>query len=395
LTAGRSESARRFCCKLWPRLALPLSILHLTAGSDAGGLSRYIHDMAVACRADGHHVAVAGERGAWHWLFEQAGLTWIDQPLKQGPLALWKSARAVAEYVRANKVDVIHTHYRRPTLVARLANRRLNRAVPVLYTVHLSDLTLSGPMRWLSDFGDQTHVASTEARQWVIDQGRVRPERVSLIPHGVHVGQWPLTTSEPRRAAREKFALGEHDRVAAYVGRLDQRHPKNVPWLLDIAAKWKLEGRAPALKVLLAGEGPDEPMLRARIAAEGLGESVRLLGHQEPLAVYQAADLLMLPSGREGFSLVCAEAMCTGLPVLRTRTSGTADLIGAGGVDAGGWATSVEQDAYLAQAMSLLADPAVLMAARAPAASHIRSRFSFERQFEATIALYHQMAREQ
>ena len=30
---------------------------------------------------------------------------------------------------------------------------------------------------------------------------------------------------------------------------------------------------------------------------------------------------------REGFSLVCAEAMCTGLPVLRTRTAGTRELI--------------------------------------------------------------------
>ena len=46
-----------------------LSILHLLAGSDAGGLSRYVFDLCSALHAQGHRVAVAGERGAWHWLF--------------------------------------------------------------------------------------------------------------------------------------------------------------------------------------------------------------------------------------------------------------------------------------------------------------------------------------
>src|SRR5205085_11098493 len=53
------------------RLAMaqgPLRILHLTAGSDAGGLSRYIYDLSMAMIAQGHEITVGGERGAWHWL---------------------------------------------------------------------------------------------------------------------------------------------------------------------------------------------------------------------------------------------------------------------------------------------------------------------------------------
>ena len=34
-----------------------LRILHLTAGSDAGGLSRYIHDLSMAMTARGHAIA--------------------------------------------------------------------------------------------------------------------------------------------------------------------------------------------------------------------------------------------------------------------------------------------------------------------------------------------------
>ena len=36
-----------------------LSILHLLAGSDAGGLSRYVFDLCSALHAQGHRVAVA------------------------------------------------------------------------------------------------------------------------------------------------------------------------------------------------------------------------------------------------------------------------------------------------------------------------------------------------
>ena len=40
----------------------PLRILHLTAASDAGGVSRYLYDLCHACVAEGHEVAIAGQR---------------------------------------------------------------------------------------------------------------------------------------------------------------------------------------------------------------------------------------------------------------------------------------------------------------------------------------------
>src|SRR4051812_43549571 len=208
----------------------PLRILHLTAGSDAGGLSRYIYDLCDAMHARGHEVAVAGERGAWHWLFEKAPWPWIDVPLKGGPLALRRSACVLREYLRDHPVDVLHTHYRRATLVARRLQE--NARPPILYTVHLSDLSLAWPWRMFSDFGDHTHVASSEARRWVIERAGVAEDRVTLVPHGVHVEKFPVATESDRGAAREAIGVSSDDLVAAYVGRLD--HPKNVDWLMEV-----------------------------------------------------------------------------------------------------------------------------------------------------------------
>jgi glycosyltransferase involved in cell wall biosynthesis len=358
----------------------PLRILHLTAGSDAGGLSRYIHDLGTAMVAQGHQVTVAGERGAWHWLFERSALPWIDVPLKGGPIALWQAASTLRRWMQKNPVDILHTHYRRPTLVARWLQRSFK--IPVLYTVHLSDLALHWPWSLFSDFGDHTHVASREAKRWVIEDGHVPGDQVSLIHHGIEVSKFPLADEDTRRAARAALRLPQDTRVAAFVGRFD--YPKNEEWLLDVAE------RMPKLHVLYAGEGPHEPALRQRSGASiELAERVNLLGHRDPLVVYQAADALLLPSIREGFSLVCAEAMSVGTPCLRTKTAGTEELIQE---NVTGRSVAINHRAFVDAAVEFLSLPTEQLRRMGAAASqHVGANFTYDKQLERTIALYHRL----
>src|SRR5580700_9260768 len=177
-----------------------MRILHLTAGSDAGGVSRYIFDLCTAMSAAGHEVAVAGERGAWHDLFEGTPFPWIEAPLKGNPLTLMRAARSLREYLADHPVDLLHCHYRKTTLVARRIQKTIR--VPILYTLHLSHMPLGGAWRWLTDFGDFVHSPSGEGRQWLIEQACVPPERISVIPHGVHIERFPIATPEQKTRAR-------------------------------------------------------------------------------------------------------------------------------------------------------------------------------------------------
>jgi glycosyltransferase involved in cell wall biosynthesis len=361
-----------------------LSILHLLAGSDAGGLSRYVFDLCSALHAQGHRVAVAGERGAWHWLFDNAPFPWIEVPLKGSPLKLWQSHNVLRRYMRQNPVNVLHTHYRRATLVARAL--QYHRKLPILYSVHLSHITIAGPRRWLSDFGDYTHCAAAEARYWLVQEARVPAKRITYIQHGIDPAKWPLADDEARRAARASLGLSPSDRVAIYVGRLDT--PKNERWVVDVAAQSR--HTLPNLKILLCGDGPHESQVRKRIAADNLADRVFLLGHRDPLSVYQAADALLLPSAREGFSLVCAEAMSVGVPVFRTRTAGTQALVVE---DVTGRSVPIDQRAFVTGATDFLSLPtADLRRMGAAAADHVRRNFTFERQLEQTLALYRRIA---
>jgi glycosyltransferase involved in cell wall biosynthesis len=356
-----------------------MRVLHLTAGSDAGGISRYIFDLCAAMQAAGHDVAVAGEPGAWHDRFAKAPWPWIDSPLKGGPLTLMRAARGLRKYLAGHPVDLLHCHYRRTTLVA----RRLQKTfpAPVLYTLHLSHIPLGGPWGWLSNFGDHVHAPSSEGRQWLIDEARVPAERITLIPHGIHAERFPVPDAAARQAARAKLALAQEHVVALYLGRLED--PKNESWLIDLAESSRQS--LPALRVLLAGEGPNEGAVKAQIERRGLGDRVRMLGPREPLPLLHAADALLLPSAREGFSYACAEAMCAGVPVLRTRTSGTKELIVEGTT---GRSVAIERQAFLRASVEFLSDKADLRRMGVSAAEHIRHNFTFDRQLARTLEMY-------
>ncbi len=360
--------------------ARALRILHLTAGSDAGGLTRYLVDLSKSLRNRGHHITIAGERGVWHDIVEQAALPWIDVPMKGGPLALWRTLRVLHDWLASHPVDLIHTHYRRPTLVA----RRLQHGrtpPPVRYTGHLSDLSLAWPRRWLTDFGDHTHVASDEARDWVLNAGRVPRERITLIPHGIDPAQFPLAGDETKASAKTALGFTREAPVGAFVGRFD--NPKNEDWILDLAEASR--EKLPRFRFVLLGEGPHEPAMRRRIEAMRLNDRVKLLPRQNPLTLYEAADALLLPSEREGFSLVCAEAMSVGVPVLRTRTAGTAQLTHEGIT---GRSVPINRDAFIHEAIAFLSDHDALRRMGQAAAEHVRANFNFDQQVDQTVELY-------
>jgi len=98
-----------------------------------------------------------------------------------------------------------------------------------------------------------------------------------------------------------------------------------------VEAAVSLRERLPDALVLIAGTGPLQGELEARIAALGLGDHVRLLGFVPddmlPM-VYRAADVSVVPSSSlEGFGLVTVESLAAGTPCVVTPVGGLTDVV--------------------------------------------------------------------
>ena len=112
-----------------------------------------------------------------------------------------------------------------------------------------------------------------------------------------------------------------------YVGRLSQQ--KALPRLVQALAAM----RQPAAAVLV-GEGEARPAIEELLREYAL-TNVQLAGARhgtDLVESYRWADVLVLPSDKEGMPLVVLEAMASGLPVVATDVVGTRELLGDAGV---------------------------------------------------------------
>lgn len=86
----------------------------------------------------------------------------------------------------------------------------------------------------------------------------------------------------------------------------------------------------PDTTLLIAGDGPLMGKLQAQAQALGVQERVRFLGRTTQahlVELYNAADMLVLASSREGLANVLLESIACGTPAIATAVGGNAEVI--------------------------------------------------------------------
>jgi glycosyltransferase involved in cell wall biosynthesis len=156
--------------------------------------------------------------------------------------------------------------------------------------------------------------AASDAR--LIELGVVR-DKLGRWDRGVDVSRFDPARREPGRFGRGRVNV-------LYAGRLTVE--KGVDLLADafLAAR----ARDARLHLVLAGGGPEEERLRAR-----LGDAATFLGWldgDELATAYASADLLLFCSQTDTFGQVVLEAQASGLPVVAVGVGGPAELIEPG-----------------------------------------------------------------
>jgi glycosyltransferase involved in cell wall biosynthesis len=113
-----------------------------------------------------------------------------------------------------------------------------------------------------------------------------------------------------------------------YLGRFVAK--KRVVPLVEAYAAYVERAGAGARRLVLAGDGPEEPAIRAAVARLGLADRVIFTGFLQGAAVAQAMDralALLIVSTGEQWGLVVNEALALGLPVIANAQVGATDSL--------------------------------------------------------------------
>lgn len=192
-----------------------------------------------------------------------------------------------------------------------------------------------------------TIVPSETLKRIALEQYRVRPARLTVIPNGVDTDHF-----QPGREAgiRQQFGIPEAATVFCFTGAL--RREKNLSLLVDAFADAALE----TARLLIVGDGPCREELTALAAARGVADRIHFVGRATEIRRFlHSADVFVMSSNTEQASMALLEAMACGLPCLTTDVGDSAAMLGHPGAP---FVVPRGDQAAYAAALRALADPA-------------------------------------
>lgn len=272
-----------------------MKILHVCSTSAISGANRYAFDLAAGQVALGHDVTVV--------LPESPGTSLDLKPPEVAAVTYGGIyALGLITTLARLKGDILHTHGGKAVKWLRLMPAR----PPVVSSLHI---------RFKANA--MAHVDGIHAlADWQMDGTRAFSGPVKKV------NNWtPALKASPPGAAearRSEAGAGPATPLVVFVGRLDP--VKGVDTLIRAFR----QVANPEARLAIVGDGSERAQLEAMAAGD---HRIVFMGYSKtPADWYRAADLLVMPSRNEPFSLVCLEAMACDTPLLVSDVDGFQEI---------------------------------------------------------------------
>lgn len=207
--------------------------------------------------------------------------------------------------------------------------------------------------------------------------GRQRATRKSVIRAGQHASGL-LAVSEAMKRAMINIGMDEENIRVHYTGvDLDRFQPQDKaaakaslgltgPVVLSVGALIDRKGQAlliralpnlPGVNLILAGYGPQVNAYKALATSLGVVDRVGFLGavpHDQLPNIYNAADVMALPSASEGLANAWVESLACGTPIVISDVGGAREVLDQ---PSAGRIADRTHEAIAAAIRDVLADP--------------------------------------
>jgi glycosyltransferase involved in cell wall biosynthesis len=240
---------------------------------------------------------------------------------------------------------------------------------------------------WSARAADHLIAISGATRDDLVRYAGARPDKISVIHHGLSERFRPVEDPERIAAARARYGIGE--RYFLYLGTVQPR--KNLERLIEAFASAGVSNPtpqrpAPSPQLVIAGKkGWLTEAIERRAADLGLAGRVIFTGYMpddDVPALLSGALAFVFPSLYEGFGMPVLEAMACGAPVLTSTTSSLPEVAG----DAALLADPADTAAIAAGLARLASDPQLRGELRARGLQRA-AQFTWARCAEQTLAV--------
>jgi glycosyltransferase involved in cell wall biosynthesis len=330
----------------------------------------------------------------------------VEMPRRITPLHDIGALARLYRLLRRLRPTIVHAHTPKGGLLGMMA-AWLARVPVRIYHVHgLPLMTAKGAKRRLLTWSEriacfcahQVICVSPSVRQAAIDLKLCQPGKIDVLGCGTINGIDATGRFNPaalpgsqRQETRRTWGVPVEAPVVGFAGRIVR--DKGVD---DLVIAWgQLKNTHPDAHLVLAGVfEPQDPVTGATRTVLQDDPSIHLLGNVTDMpAFYQASDLLVLPTYREGFPYVPMEASAMALPVVATRAPGCVDAV-IDGVT--GTLVPLRDPAALAQAIArYLDDPDLRRQHGQAGRQRVLRDFRPEDIWEATYQEYIRLLRQQ
>ena len=311
---------------------------------------RFVADAVERVRERGVHVEVVGPSDFRHFgIAYGAGV--VGNLLRRPARGLLLPAM-LASFVRAARraardVDLVHAHWLPVGAVAALTGK------PFVVTIHGTDMELARRAPALArPVLRRARVAMCVSRALAEEARALGARDVRVVPNAVELPPEVGGEADPPEIL--------------FAGRLSPE--KGILELVEAAR---------GLPLVVAGDGP----LRDRVPG-----ALGFVPRERLRELYRRAAVVACPSRREGFGVVCAEAMAHGRPVVASAVGGLLDIVVDG--ETGLLVPPRDVPALRAALERLLADAALRQRLGAAGRERARREFSPDRVTEMTLAAY-------
>ncbi|MCZ7594413.1 MAG: glycosyltransferase family 4 protein [Hyphomicrobium sp.] len=352
--------------------------------------------LAVAAMNAGFDVAVATRVGAAGDKIRTAGVRLIPITFNRSGIGLFAALKTLADLralYRAEAPDIVHHVAMKPVIYGSIAataagvRNRVNALMGLGYVFVSDDLKarlLRTPVKVLLRQALKAQhtriiVQNSDDLKLLTDSGLSRAQDMRLI-HGSGV--------DPAQ-----FAPGDAVGSGPPVVVLPARMLRDKGIMEFVEATRLLKARGVAARFVLCGEpDPFNPssLTEGELAELTADGAVEYWGWQKDMmAVWKAAQIVCLPSYREGLPRALLEAAACALPLVATDVPGCREIVRRG---VNGWLVPKGDRAALAAALEeAIARRDLRVRYGAQSRSLVEREFSLEKVVEATLAVYREL----